>query len=129
MRELVVLDASAILALLQCEPGSEKLTDEILDRSVVSTVNLAEVHGKLVANGIASDEAWGLAASVARENEMFTGQQAKLAGDLARQTSKTGLSLGDRACLALAMTLKAEIYTADKIWSKLKVGVPIHVIR
>lgn len=129
MKPVVVLDASAILAFLQSEPGSEKLADELLDRSVASTVNLAEVQGRLVANGFSPDEAWELATSVARESEMFTGQQAKLAGDLIRHTAKAGLSLGDRACLALGMTLKAEIYTADRTWSKLKLSVPLQVIR
>ena len=53
-----VLDASAILALLQKERGAEKLTDEILDNAVASTVNLAEVQSKLVKKGDNPDEAW-----------------------------------------------------------------------
>jgi PIN domain nuclease of toxin-antitoxin system len=53
-----VLDASAILALLQHERGAEKLTDEILENAVASTVNLAEVQSKLVKKGHAPDEAW-----------------------------------------------------------------------
>jgi hypothetical protein len=54
----VVFDASAILALIQQEPGAERLTDEILVRAVASTVNLAEVQCKLVKKGIPPDEAW-----------------------------------------------------------------------
>jgi PIN domain nuclease of toxin-antitoxin system len=52
-----------------------------------------------------------------------------LVGDLVAQTRQLGLSLGDRACLALALSLKAPIYTADKSWKKLKLAVRIHVIR
>ena len=59
----------------------------------------------------------------------FDAEQARLAGELLLRTRSLGLSLGDRACLALAMVLKAPVYTADRIWKGLKLGVPIHVIR
>ena len=59
----------------------------------------------------------------------FTSQHAKLVGDLVAQTRPLGLSLGDRACLALGLSLKAPVYTADKSWKKVKVGARIHVIR
>lgn len=59
----------------------------------------------------------------------FTAEQAKIAGDLVAQTRSLGLSLGDRACVALGILLRAPIYTADKAWKKLNVGVRIHVIR
>ena len=124
-----VLDASAILALLQQEPGSDKLTDEILDRAVASTVNLAEVQGKLVKRGIPPDQAWSNALSAVTAAEPFSAGQARLAGDLIVKTETLGLSLGDRACLALAITLKAEVYTSEKAWRNLKLGVPIHLIR
>lgn len=129
MKKVAVLDASAILAVLQGEPGADKLTDEILDRSVASTVNLAEVQGKLVQKGISADEAWEYATSVIREAEMFTGGQARLAGSLVAQTMRFGLSLGDRSCLALALALKGEVYTTERVWKGLKLGIPIHVIR
>jgi ribonuclease VapC len=59
----------------------------------------------------------------------FDKSQAKTAGALLPQTRSIGLSLGDRACLALGMTLKAPIYTADRAWKKLRLGVEIRVIR
>jgi len=59
----------------------------------------------------------------------LTAEQAKIAGSLAARTRSIGLSLGDRACLALGLTLKAPIYTADRAWKSLKLGVRIHVIR
>jgi PIN domain nuclease of toxin-antitoxin system len=61
--------------------------------------------------------------------EPFTAAQAKLAGSLITQTRSRGLSLGDRACLALAITLDAPVYTADQSWTGLNVGCRIHVIR
>ena len=124
-----VLDASAILAVLHLEPGAEKLTTEILDEAVASTVNLAEVQTKLVKGGLAPDEAWEHTLSSVTAAEPFTNEQARIAGDLITKTEKYGLSLGDRSCLALAIMLKAPVYTTDQSWKNLKVGVPIHVIR
>jgi ribonuclease VapC len=125
----VVLDASALLAILNREPGAERLTPELLGAAATSTVNLAEVHGKLVGRGLGPDEAWEATLSPIREAVAFTSEHARLTGDLAAQTRALGLSLGDRACLALGLALKAPVYTADKSWKKLKVSVRIHVIR
>jgi len=125
----VVLDASALLAILNQEPGSEKLTPEILSAAATSTVNLAEVHGKLVCRGLNPDDAWEATMSPIREAVAFTSEHAKFTGDLVAQTRALGLSLGDRACLALGLALKAPVYTADKSWKKLKVSIRIHVIR
>jgi PIN domain nuclease of toxin-antitoxin system len=61
--------------------------------------------------------------------EPFTREQARIAGNLITTTGQYGLSLGDRACLALAIALKAPVYTTEQLWTNLKVGVPIHVIR
>jgi len=124
-----VLDASAILAVVFQEPGAEKLTDEILDDAVASTVNLAEVQAKLVKKGYDTEVAWSDALLLETAPEPFTADQAKTAGSLIAKTAKYGLSLGDRSCLALAIALKAPVYTTEKAWKDLKVGVPIHVIR
>ena len=125
----VVLDASAILAFIQGESGSEKLTPELLSDSICSAVNLAEVHGKLVSRGWSVDEAWEDAFSPTQEVVPFDLSQARIAGDLVTHTCTLGLSLGDRACLALALTLKAPVYTTEQAWRKLKLEVPVHVIR
>lgn len=125
----VVLDASALLAILNQEAGAERLTLELLSAAAISTVNMAEVQGKLVGRGLRADEAWEAALSPIREVVPFTSEHARLAGDLVAQTSSVGLSLGDRACLALGLALKAPVYTADKSWKKVKVGARIHVIR
>lgn len=125
----VVLDASAILAILFQELGAEKLTAEILKGAAISTVNLAEVQSKLIKKGFLPSEAWEDALSLVDSAEPFTSEQARIAGDLIATTEKYGLSLGDRSCLALAIALKAPVYTTEQSWRNLKLSVPIHVIR
>jgi len=125
----IVLDASAILAVLNQEPGSEKLTPEMLSRAAVCTVNLAEVHSKLVSRGGDPDEAWEDTLSAVHEPVAFSAEHARIAGGLVAQTRPYGLSLGDRACLALGTALGAPVYTTDQSWKNLKIGVRIHVIR
>ena len=124
-----VLDASAILAVLNQEPGGERLTLQLLSDAVSSAVNLAEVHSKLVARGGDPEEAWEDALSPLAEVVPFTAAHAKIAGSLVAETRALGLSLGDRACLALGLALKTPVYTADRSWKKLKLRVKIHVIR
>jgi ribonuclease VapC len=125
----IVLDASAILAVIHQEPGHEKLTADLLGDAVGSAVNLAEVHGKLVDSGWNSDEAWEDATSPVREVVSFDEEHARIAGDLITQSRPLGLSLGDRACLALALALKAPVYTADRSWKSLKLKIRVYVIR
>jgi ribonuclease VapC len=125
----IVLDASALLAVLNAEPGAEKLTPQLLSGATISTVNLAEVQSKLVSRGIKPDEAWEATISPIRAAAVFTDEQAKIAGSLVAQTKAFGLSLGDRACLALGIALKAPVYTADRLWKNLKLGIRIHVVR
>ena len=125
----IVLDASAILAVIIGEPGQEKLSPSLLADAVISTVNLAEVQGKLESLGWTPDEAWEDSTGLLREAIPFTEPHARAAGELLAQTRSLGLSLGDRACLALGIALNAPVYTADRTWKKLKPGIPIHVIR
>jgi ribonuclease VapC len=125
----IVLDASAILAVINGEPGAEKLTPDLLARAVGSTVNLAEVQTKLLSRGWTSEQAWEDATSPVREVLPFDEEHARIAGDLATQTRHLGLSLGDRACLALGIALHVPVYTAEKAWKKVRVGVRIQVIR
>ena len=125
----VVLDASAVLTLIGREPGWERLTPKVLNRAVCSTVNLAEVQAKLVSRGWPPDDAWEDATAPIKEAISFTDEQAKMAGSLVALTRHLGLSLGDRACLALAITQKATVYTTEKAWNKLTLGIRIQVIR
>ena len=124
-----VLDASALIALLNQEPGADRLTPDILINAVSSTVNLAEVHGKLVERGLPPDKAWLASINSISESVPFTAEHARIAGGLIPQTRPLGLSLGDRACLALALQMKAPVYTADRSWKNLKLDLRINVIR
>jgi ribonuclease VapC len=125
----IVLDASAVLAILNGEAGAEKLTPQLLSEATVSTVNLAEVQGKLVSRGLDPDDAWEAAVAAIREPEVFTSAQARIAGALVAQTRSLELSLGDRACLALGIALGAPVYTADRSWKGLRLGIRIHHLR
>ncbi len=118
-----------MLATLNHEPGSEKLTPEMLSNAAGSTVNLAEVHTKLVSRGGDPEEAWEDALSAIQEPVPFSAEHARIAGGLVAVTRALGLSLGDRACLALGLTLKAPVYTTDRSWKSLKLGIRIHVLR
>lgn len=116
-----VLDASAVLAVLNGEPGQKKVI-AILAESAISSVNLTEVAAKLLEAGM--DEAGArLAVSVLGIGEIvdFTEALAWEAARLRPLTKQYGLSLGNRACLALAIKLKMPAVTADKEWSKLKI--------
>ncbi len=125
----VVLDASAILAVIRGETGAEKLPPELLVVAVTSSVNLAEVQSKLVTHGWDAEQAWEDATGVVGQVIPFSAEQAKATGNLILETRTLGLSLGDRACLALALERHAPVYTTDRVWKKLKLSIPIHVIR
>ena len=127
----IVLDSSALLAILHGEPGAEMFGQQfrLLENAAMSAVNVAEAYGKLVGLGIDAEDAWEAVTAPIPEVVDFDGLQAKIAGALLPQTRSLGLSLGDRACLALGIALKAPIYTADRAWNSLRVKVPIHVIR
>lgn len=124
-----MLDASAMLAFLYGEPGAEKLTDELLAEASVSTVNVAEAATKLIQGGDDPGAVWRDLGFFFPSAKPFTVEHAQIAARLVQQTRALGLSLGDRACLALAISLKAPVWTTDRSWKKLNVGVPIHLMR
>jgi PIN domain nuclease of toxin-antitoxin system len=125
----IVLDASALLAFLNQEPGADRLTTDLLSGAACSAVNLSEVQGKLVGRGLTPDEAWEAALGPVHEVAPFTSEQAKLAGTFIAKTRALGLSLADCACLALGVILDAPVYTTDKSWSQLNLGIPIELLR
>ena len=124
-----MLDSSALLALLNRERGAEKLTSDVVSVAVCSCVNFTEVLSKLLLQGLNEREAFTAAFYSIAEIADFTLEHARIAGNLIMQTRTLGLSLGDRACLALGMQLGAPIYTADRLWKQLRLPVAIHVIR
>ncbi len=126
--ERVVLDSSAILAMMFDEPGGETVSS-LLPRGILSTVNLAEIVTGLVNRGGDPEGAAGLAARLPLEILSPDRDTALAAGMLRRETVRFGLSLGDRVCLALAAGLDLPAVTCDTVWRELDIGVDIHVLR
>lgn len=125
----IILDASALLALLQEEPGSDEV-EQNLSHAVMSAVNYSEVLTILVKTGFDEEEAVTLITDMLHEIIPFDAEQAALVAFLYKETKKYGLSFGDRACLALGQLKQATVFTADKIWSKLHIKhATIKVIR
>ncbi|MEF2550946.1 type II toxin-antitoxin system VapC family toxin [Aurantimonas sp. A2-1-M11] len=125
---MVVLDSSAVLAYLWSEPGSDRVGDVLRDGKI-SSVNVAEVLSKLIDNGLGGDAADLTFAGLNLSAIAFDTDQARLAGKLRSMTRSFGLSLGDRACLALAIQHEGQVITADRIWAKLDLGIDIEIIR
>jgi PIN domain nuclease of toxin-antitoxin system len=124
----VVLDASALLAFLQREPGSGRVRQALPD-AVIGSVNLAEVVTKLVQWGAPADRVAERLADLDLNVHAFDRDLAFAAGALHAQTRRRGLSLGDRACLALAGSLAAPVLTADGAWQRADVGIEVELIR
>ncbi len=123
-----VLDASAVIALLRREPGAERVAKAVA-RTAVSAVNLSEVVAWLSRSGLKDADICRTVDDLNLDVSPFDTEMAMSAGLLSRATQLFGLSLGDRACLALAQRLAVPALTADRNWSKLKIGVKIELIR
>ncbi|HEY0558582.1 MAG TPA: type II toxin-antitoxin system VapC family toxin [Thermoanaerobaculia bacterium] len=123
-----VLDASALLALLQGEPGGE-VVEELMETAAISSVNWSEVIQKTLdrqadIEGLRQQlEALGL------EVVPFTAVVAETTARLRSATRQAGLSLGDRACLATAAVLGLPAVTADRVWPDLGLPIEIRVVR
>jgi ribonuclease VapC len=124
----VVLDASALLAYLQDEPGGDTL-DGVLAESVISSVNWAEVIQKSIAAGVEVDGMLDDLQSLGLMVESFTPEDGEMAGRLWEQTRQAGLSLGDRACLSLGLRLGVPVLTCDRAWATLNLSLDVQVIR
>lgn len=124
-----VLDSSAVLAYLWSEPGADGVIEAMDGTAVISTVNVAEIASKL--DDMVMDDAAvrSVVLALSITSVDFDGDQALLAGQLRRQTRHRGLSLGDRACLALALTQKGTVYTTDRAWLSLELGLEIRITR
>ena len=125
---VAVLDASALLALLFAEPGAETVANVIAEGAVISTINLSEVAALLVRHGHDPEETL---APVREQVSVvaFTADDALTAAKLSTVTAPKGLSLGDRACLALAKRLATRAVTAERAWTQLDLDVRIELIR
>ena len=123
-----VLDASAILADLHGEPGGE-MVRACIRGSVLSAVNLAEVITKLIDRGMTAEEAAFLSDQLNCEVLDADRRLASRVGALHAKTSRTGVSLGDRFCLALAEELGVPTLTANRRWKELDLGIQVQLIR
>jgi PIN domain nuclease of toxin-antitoxin system len=126
----IVLDASALLALLKDEPGGAKVA-EGLSASCISAVNHAEVVSYFIHAGMPASAVDAMlnplpVAVIAADADL-----ARLAGRLRASTAQAGLSLGDRFCLALAVRERLPAWTADRQWRAVsaQVGAEIVLIR
>lgn len=121
-----VLDASALLAWLQSEPGGE-LVEEKLAVGAISSLNWSEVLQKSLAHGI---DVTGLRQDLEALGLVIMPFDADDAEQAARLWSQgSGLSLADRACLALGLRLGAPVLTADRLWARVSLEVAVQVIR
>ena len=124
----VVLDASALLAYLRAEPGSEAV-DSVLGSALITSVNWAEVLQKSLSAGVEAKglrqelQALGLAV------EPFSAGDADTAALLWPQTRNLGVSLADRACLSLALRLNLPVFTCDRLWAELNLPLRIELLR
>ncbi len=123
-----VLDSSAVLAVLNAEPGADLVT-AALDDAVISTVNYAEVVTKLIERGTGDGEARAALQAIALNTADFDLELAHRTGVLRSSTLRRGRSLGDRACLALAEREGVPVITADSSWAGAISSVEIRLIR
>lgn len=128
MSRAVVLDSSALLCLLNGELGAERVA-EALPSAVIGAVNLAEVVAKLRERGLSGGEVDEVLGGLHLDVRPLTAAQAYATGHLRQATRSLGLSLGDRACLALAAELGAMALTADQAWSNAEADMDVEVIR
>jgi len=124
----LVLDASALLAVLQREPGTDRWADEVIG-ATISAVNLSEVVAKLLEFSMPMPHVQAVLDPLGLEVVPFDAAQAVGTALLRMPTRAFGLSLGDRACLALAKSRGARALTTERAWAAAKVGVTVMLIR
>jgi PIN domain nuclease of toxin-antitoxin system len=126
----IVLDASAVLALLHREPGWQQVAEHVAG-AIISTVNLMEVMDKLTQQGASAQAAKDALGFLKLDIRDFTRSLAEAASALLSHTRPFGLSLADRACLAIAKMENATALTGDRAWQQVEeaIGVEVALIR
>ena len=124
------LDASAVLALLQAEPG-HAVVQAHAERGncLISSVNVTEVLTRLIDHGMSPEDAEFAFDALELDVIAFDDAAARATAALRMATRAQGLSIGDRACLALAARRKALAVTADRAWKDVKSDVRVEMIR
>lgn len=132
MHNKIVIDTSAVIALINKEEGFE-VVEKHLGNAIISSVNFSEVitmvNRELFKTENERAEGLKLIKNTFSHIVEFDVEQAITAASLDSITKKYGLSLGDRACLALAKSQKLPVLTADKVWKELEIGVKVQLIR
>ena len=124
----VLLDASALLAVINGEPGAEVVLP-YLGAAAISAVNHAEVISKMVEDGVPIENVRDTMLDFSVPVIAFDGALADRTGSLRGETIRQGLSLADRACLALAEREGLPVLTADRRWAELDLGIDIRLVR
>ncbi len=124
----IVFDSSVLIAIFKQEPGCES-AENSLNEALISTVNLAEVASYLARNSVPAETIKEALAAFPIEIVPFEKEQALMAGCLYVSCKHLGLSLGDRACLALAKSKNLPVLTADRVGSNRDLGLSIQTIR
>jgi PIN domain nuclease of toxin-antitoxin system len=125
----VVFDASALIILFAKEPGYETIR-QYMERAIISSVNIAEVHKYCIeSQRLMEDECRSLVMRSGIQIIAFCQEQALITVSIVGKKKNYGLSLGDRACIALAMLKSYPVLTCDKIWQKVDIDVPFLMAR
>ncbi len=124
----VVLDTSVLLAAIRKEIGIESILP-VLEGAIMSAVNWCELHTKLEDFGLREAVQTSMLLQLIGRIETFSETQAAAAASLRGSTRAAGLSLGGRACIALALELNADVYTADRAWVTVDLPCRIYLIR
>lgn len=124
----LLLDASALLALVFEEPGAETVL-AALDSAAIGAVNLAEVVDLAARRGLDPARAAAWPAELALPVIGFTAPMAARTGRVLAEFRRRGLSLGDAACLGTAAVLGLPVLTADRLWAALETGVEVRLLR
>lgn len=124
-----VLDASALLVLLKGEPGGDKVIVALKEGAAISAINFSEVIAKLNESNMPEEAIHEALDFLELDIIGFDTQIAYQSGMLRLVTKRAGLSLGDRACLALAQQLDLPAITADRVWEGLVPGIVVQLIR
>ena len=125
----VILDSSALLALIKNEEGSS-VVEELLGSIIMSSINISEVASILLDSEMDTEQVSKAIEPFIDSIIDFDFEYSILCASLKKSTKHLGLSLGDRACISLGIKLELPIYTADKIWAELKLdNIDIRLIR